>query len=247
MTSPVDTEAPSTGTIAQAHVREPGGSDGDEGSGSGETGPLGLILLVAAFVALGFLSIPALIVVLGLVFMIFMHELGHYLTAKRAGMKVTEFFIGFGPRIWSFTRGETEYGVKAIWAGAYVKIIGMNNLEEVDPADEARTYRQKSYPARMSVAVAGSAMHFAMALVLLFVLFAFIGQTVNRSDDAGFIGPLGDAEEFAEGLALAQAENPDIAIDDEWAALLDQGLMPAEAAGLQEGDLILSVDGEPLG
>ena len=57
-------------------------------------------------------------------------------------MKVTEFFLGFGPRLWSFRRGETEYGIKAIPAGGYVRIIGMNNLEQVDPSDEARTYRQ---------------------------------------------------------------------------------------------------------
>ncbi|HEY5698935.1 MAG TPA: site-2 protease family protein, partial [Acidimicrobiales bacterium] len=127
-------------------------------------GVLGLVGLVGALVALGlFGGWPILAVVVSLIVMIFMHELGHYITAKRAGMKVTEFFIGFGPRIWSFQRGETEYGVKAIPAGAYVRIIGMNSLEEVDPADESRTYRQKSYPRRMSVAVAGSAMHFLMA------------------------------------------------------------------------------------
>ena len=57
-------------------------------------------------------------------------------------MKVTEFFVGFGPRLWSFRRGETEYGVKAIPAGGYVRIIGMTNMEEVDPADEPRTFRQ---------------------------------------------------------------------------------------------------------
>ena len=67
------------------------------------------------------------------------------MTAKRSGMKVTEFFLGFGPRLWSFRRGETEYGVKAIPAGGYVRIIGMNNLEEVDPADEPRTYRPGHY------------------------------------------------------------------------------------------------------
>ena len=55
---------------------------------------------------------------------IFLHELGHYLAAKRAGMKVTEFFLGFGPRIWSFQRGETEYGIKLIPAGAYVRSSG---------------------------------------------------------------------------------------------------------------------------
>ena len=62
-------------------------------------------------------SVSAVIVVLALLVMIFMHELGHYLTAKSSGMKVTEFFLGFGPRIWSFHKGETEYGLKAIPRG----------------------------------------------------------------------------------------------------------------------------------
>ena len=75
----------------------------------------GLILLLGAIVALGvFASWNWAVIVVSLIFMIFMHEMGHYLTAKATGMKVTEFFIGFGPRIWSFTRGETEYGVKAL-------------------------------------------------------------------------------------------------------------------------------------
>lgn len=119
---------------------------------------------------------PLLLVVLVVIAMIFLHELGHYVAAKRGGMKVTEFFLGFGARIWSFRRGETEFGLKAIPAGAYVKILGMNNLEEVDPADEGRTYRQAPFRSRVGVAVAGSAMHFLIALVLLFVQFAFIGK-----------------------------------------------------------------------
>ena len=79
-------------------------------------------ILVALLVALG-----ALLLVVGgrprrrlLLICIFLHELGHFLAARRAGMKVTEFFLGFGPRIWSFRRGETEYGLKAIPLGAYV-------------------------------------------------------------------------------------------------------------------------------
>ncbi len=94
-----------------------------------------------------------LLIVGALVVMIFLHELGHYLTAKWAGMKVTEFFIGFGPKIWSFRRGETEYGIKCIPPGAYVRIIGMSNLDEVPPEDEPRTYRQQSYPQRLLVVV----------------------------------------------------------------------------------------------
>jgi RIP metalloprotease RseP len=90
-------------------------------------------------------------------------------------MKVTEFFLGFGPRIWSFRRGEVEYGLKVVPLGAYVRIIGMNNLEEVDPADEPRTYRAKGYWSRFCVAVAGVAMNFALALVLLFVALVGFG------------------------------------------------------------------------
>ncbi len=123
-----------------------------------------------------------IVVVLALVFMIFMHELGHFLAAKWGGMKATEFFIGFGPRLWSFKRGETEYGIKGIWAGAYVKVIGMNNLDEVDPVDEPRTYRQASYPKRMLVAVAGSGMHFLMALVTLYAVLVSSGLELDRTE-----------------------------------------------------------------
>jgi len=98
-------------------------------------------------------------------------------------LKVTEFFIGFGPRLWSFHKGETEYGLKAIPAGAYVKVIGMSNLEEVDPADEPRTYRQQPYGRRLSVAVAGSTMHFLMALALVFVVLVGFGIPKPDSDN----------------------------------------------------------------
>ena len=122
-----------------------------------------------------------IVVVLSLVFMIFMHELGHFLAARWGGMKATEFFIGFGPRLWSFKRGETEYGIKGIWAGAYVKVIGMNNLDEVDPVDEPRTYRQASYPKRMLVAVAGSGMHFLMALITIYAVLVSSGLELDRT------------------------------------------------------------------
>jgi membrane-associated protease RseP (regulator of RpoE activity) len=196
----------------------------------------GWVMLASVLVATGLAvfsgawAIP--VVIFAIVVMIFMHELGHYLTAKSAGMKVTEFFLGFGPRIWSFRRGETEYGLKVIPAGAYVKIIGMNNLEEVDPADESRTYRAKSYPRRLSVAVAGSAMHFLMAIVLAFVALVAFGQ----DDPTNWrINELSDAQETAsrfEGLEL----------DDEFQAMLAAGTTPAEAAGLEEGDRIVGAD-----
>src|SRR6476661_6266425 len=131
-----------------------------------------LLLALALVVLLGRAGgWSMLVVIAGLVVMIFLHELGHFITAKLSGMKVTEFFLGFGPKLWSFRRGETEYGVKAIPAGAYVRIIGMNNLEEISPEDEPRTFRQQSYPKRLLVAVAGSGMHFIQTLLCLFLLF----------------------------------------------------------------------------
>ncbi len=180
---------------------------------------IGLVLLIAGIVALGILgSVSAVVVVIALLVMIFLHELGHYLTAKSAGMKVTEFFLGFGPRIWSFRKGETEYGLKAIPAGAYVRIIGMNNLEPVAPEDEPRTYRNKPYWRKMSVASAGSMMHFLMAVVLLFSLFAIYGQ--RDPDHVWTVGSL--------------------------SRLGDTQTSPAIAAGLQVGDRIISIDGIPV-
>jgi membrane-associated protease RseP (regulator of RpoE activity) len=120
-------------------------------------------------------------VVAALAGMIFLHELGHFLAAKATGTKATEFFIGFGPRVWSFRRGETEYGIKAIPLGGYVKIIGMTNIEEVDPADEHRSYRQKSYPRRVLMAGAGTGMHLLLAFALLMFTYVGMGRVVRPS------------------------------------------------------------------
>jgi membrane-associated protease RseP (regulator of RpoE activity) len=187
-----------------------------------ETGGLRLALLIAAVALAGVaFGWPVLVVILGIVVMIFLHELGHYLTAKWAGMKVTEFFIGFGPKIWSFRRGETEYGLKVVPAGAYVRIIGMNNLDEVDPADEPRTYRQKSFPKRLLVVSAGSLMHFAQAFVLLVILLGVVGFP---------------------GRSIANP--PDRAPAWEINTVLDDSA--AQEAGLRKDDLIVAVDGQAV-
>jgi RIP metalloprotease RseP len=106
-----------------------------------------------------------------------LHEAGHFIAAKRSGMKVTEYFLGFGPRLWSFTRGETEYGIKAIPLGGYVRIIGMNGEEVVAPEDEPRTYRQGSYRNRLIVVLAGVTVNFLLAFALFFVVLAWHGTT----------------------------------------------------------------------
>ena len=76
----------------------------------------------------------------GILASVCLHEAGHLVTAKRYGMKATQYFAGFGPTLWSFRRGETEYGLKAVPAGGFVKIVGMTPLDEVDPADEPRAF-----------------------------------------------------------------------------------------------------------
>jgi membrane-associated protease RseP (regulator of RpoE activity) len=157
------------------------------------------------------------VMVMAFVVMIFLHELGHYVTAKRSGMKVTEFYLFFGPEIFSFQRGETRYGIKTIPAGAYVRIIGMNNLDHVDdPADEPRTYRSQSYPKKMLVITAGSAMHFAQAAVLLLLFFSLYGQR----DEAEW--------------SIARISG------------FDGTASPAQQAGLALGDRVVAVDGNPV-
>ena len=149
---------------------------------------VGLAAVVAMLLAIGvFYKWAALIFVLALIACIFLHELGHYLAAKRAGMKVTQFFLFFGPRVWSFRRGETEYGIRALPLGAFVKVPGMSNLEtDIDPADEDRTYRSAPFHSRLAMASAGSLMHFAIALVLLFVSLVFVGRA--KTTDAWKVG-----------------------------------------------------------
>ena len=172
------------------------------------------IVLVLAIVT-GFS--PFLGVIGAIVAIVMLHELGHFATAKWAGMKVSEYFFGFGPRLWSIKKGETEYGIKAIPVGGYVKILGMTNLEQVDPADEARTYRQKSYPRRLSVAVAGSAMHFLIAFLLLIVLWAAVGVPKATTT----VGSIFGDEKGAQPS-------------------------PAQQAGFRIGDRVLAVDGHVL-
>jgi RIP metalloprotease RseP len=151
--------------------------------------------------ALGYLAGWGVVaMILAIVVSIFLHELGHYVVAKRAGMKVTEFFIGFGPRIWSFRRGETEYGLKAVPAGAYVRIIGMSNLEDVAPEDEARTYRAQSYPKRLATVLGGPFANFGIALVLLFVVFAGFG--IGRTADWAVEGVVDGSAAAAAGIEV---------------------------------------------
>ena len=235
-----------------------------------------LLMLFGAFLSLAFLGgFSAVVVVLSIVLIFFFHELGHYLVARMSGMQVTEFFIGFGPRIFSFHRGETEYGLKAIPAGAYVRVTGMNNLEEVDPSLEKRTYRAQTYPKRLALTLAGSATHFLLALLLLVVIFMTIGRPHPTNWDVGQV--VSDSTADAVGVIAGDRilsvggqridsfnsfgtvvrQNPGKLLEIEFEregkefsrfANIGERVTPEGALlleGIEAGDQIISVDGTP--
>ncbi len=106
---------------------------------------------------------------------VMIHELGHYLTAKKFGMKVTEFFVGFGQKLWSTKRGETEFGLKAIPAGGYCRIEGMSPNDVMEVGEEDRAFYKASTARKLIVLGAGSFMHFLLGFFLLLLLFVGIG------------------------------------------------------------------------
>jgi membrane-associated protease RseP (regulator of RpoE activity) len=135
------------------------------------------------------------------------HEAGHFFAAKAVGMKTTQFFFGFGPKIWSTQRGETEYGVKWIPLGGYVRIVGMNPLEVVDPSDVGRTYREKKFWEKSVVVLAGVGMNFLIAFVIFYGILLANGVDSIQPvvDEVNEIVEVGDEElpapAFEAGLA----------------------------------------------
>jgi regulator of sigma E protease len=115
-------------------------------------------------------------VFVGFCLLIVLHEAGHYFAAKATGMRVERFFLFFGPTIWSFKRGETEYGVKAIPLGGYVKITGMTPEEDIPPEVAHRSYYRQKVWKRIVVVAAGPAVNIVLAFAILFGVFWVSGQ-----------------------------------------------------------------------
>ena len=113
--------------------------------------------------------------VIALLLSVMIHEFGHFITARRFGMKVSEFFLGFGAKIWSTQKGETEFGLKAIPAGGYCKIEGMTPGDVMPEGEESRAFYRAKSGRKLIVLGAGSLLHFVLGYILLFVLFAGIG------------------------------------------------------------------------
>ncbi len=150
------------------------------------------------------LALIAGILILGL--LIFVHELGHFITAKATGVQVQEFGIGFPPRIWAFQRGETTYSLNWIFLGGFVKLLG-----EEDPT-HPRSFASKSKRVRCLILCAGSFMNVLLPIILFSIAFMIPQQVV-------------------EGTVIVREVSPDT---------------PAEAAGIEPDDIILSVAGHEI-
>src|SRR6201996_578722 len=161
-----------------------------------------------------------------------LHECGHMWIARATGMEVRRYFVGFGPTLWSTRRGETEYGIKAVPLGGFVKIIGMHSLDEVDdPADEPRSFRRHPAWQRIVVLCAGSFMHFVLAFLLIFGLAVSIGIENDNTTQLGTISGCVAAN-------VTQLNNGTCSASDKPS--------PAKQAGLQVGDQVTAFDGTPV-
>ncbi|GGK27922.1 putative protease/peptidase [Pilimelia terevasa] len=182
---------------------------------------------------LGILAFALLILV-----SVSLHEAGHMATAKMFGMKVTRFFVGFGPTLWSFRRGETEYGVKGIPLGGFVKIVGMTAQDDdVEPGDERRAMWRYPVWKRTVVMSAGSAVHFLLALVATWAMAMTLGLPNRDLPD----------DPAALPAYVKISECVVVAHDPARSCQPGDPASPAGAAGLRDNDRITAIDGRPVG
>ncbi|HVU73051.1 MAG TPA: site-2 protease family protein [Mycobacteriales bacterium] len=179
-------------------------------------------------------AIGVAVFVVGLLVSVILHEAGHFLTAKAFGMKATKFFVGFGPTLWSRTRGETEYGVKAIPAGGFVKIVGMLPTEQLDPGETKHAFYRFKLWKRVVVLAAGSTMHFIIAGMLL-LAFAFY----SPQPAPGFL--------IRNVSACIPLSNPELNPTPVNGVCPDGSVpSPAAQAGLKPGDIVKAIGGHTL-
>ncbi|HEU0128889.1 MAG TPA: site-2 protease family protein [Pseudonocardiaceae bacterium] len=160
-----------------------------------------------------------------------LHEAGHMYSAKAFGMKVRRYFIGFGPTVFSFRRGETEYGLKAIPAGGFCDIAGMTALEELtDPEDHKRAFFRYPTWKRVVVLSAGSLTHFALGIALIYVMAVSTGlPNLDRPPTPAVVAAISQCVgQSSDGSCPPGAP------------------APARDAGLQPGDRVLAVAGTPV-
>ncbi len=205
--------------------------------------------MVALLTALGII-----LFFLGLLFSVAWHELGHFATAKMFGIRCTQYMVGFGKTLWSRKKGETEYGVKLVPLGGYVRMVGMippanrsgddsgkpmsrwramiedareASYVELEPGDEDRQFYQRAPWKRIIVMVAGPAMNLILAVILFTTVLMGIGVQQNTTSVDTVATCVLPADSTQTGCPA------------------DAPPTPASEAGIQPGDRIVEVDGEP--
>lgn len=197
---------------------------------------------------------------IGIALSIALHEVGHLVPAKKFGLRVPQYMVGFGPTVWSRTRGETEYGVKAVPLGGYIRMIGMfppakgqdpmttrasstgrfsqlideareQSLEEVRPGDDGRMFYQLPVWKRIVIMMGGPTVNLLIALVLLTGVFTLHGVAVATPT----ISSVSECVDITRAGQQARSEcTPDMPV------------APANEAGLKPGDTITSINGTPI-
>lgn len=199
-------------------------------------------------------ALGLLVLVIGLLVSIGLHELGHMIPAKRFGVAVPRYMIGFGPTLFSFRRGETEYGLKAIPLGGYVRMVGMlppasevgaegdeprgaigrmiadardAAAEEIPPGEEHRAFYRLSTPRKLLVMAGGTLTNLLVGALLIGGLLVTHGEVDTRS--VGVVGTcIPPAQEWDRECAPQDPQSP------------------ADVAGVQVGDVLVSFAGRPI-
>lgn len=212
-------------------------------------------------------TIGVLVLVVGLALSIALHEVGHLVPAKRFGVKVTQYMVGFGPTLFSRRRGETEYGLKAVPLGGYIRMIGMYAPAQDEPAQPAeRTGRRRraisgSWRAHLADDARAAAAEeigpgedprtFYRLPVPKRLVVMLGGPSVNLLLAVVFLGLMlvGTGVQAAQpGAEVASVSRCVVPAEQagQDACTADDPATPAAAAGIRPGDLVVSVAGEPI-
>ena len=159
-----------------------------------------------------------------------LHEAGHMLTAKAFGMRVRRFFVGFGPKVVSVKKGETEYGIAALPFGGFCDIAGMTAMDPLTPEEEPHAMYRKPWWQRVAVMSGGIVMNLFLGFMVLYLLAVSSGIPNPYADRTPTVGEVSCTSDQVDATTVADCTGPG----------------PAGEAGVRPGDQILAIDGQEM-